>query len=124
MLVNDAYSEVDSGEASVGTILRLGFPRKEEGRAPDEAEQRPRRSTEEDRRELRAVRIPPTFATLFSEAVGDPIALSAILSHANLKTVMKYCHPRESHTAKAMERYVESMTPKVVEEKKAQAAVN
>ncbi len=50
-----------------------------------------------------------TFATRFGEAVGDPIALAAILGHANLKTVMKYCHPRESHTAKAMERYIGSI---------------
>jgi len=46
-----------------------------------------------------------TFATRFGEAVGNPIALAAILGHADLKTVMKYCHVRESHTAKAMEIY-------------------
>ena len=50
-----------------------------------------------------------TFATRFGEAVGDPIALSAILGHANLKTVMKYCHTRESHTAKAMTKYIGSL---------------
>lgn len=50
-----------------------------------------------------------TFATRFGEAVGDPIALAAILGHANLKTVMKYCHPRESHTAKAMQAYIVSL---------------
>ena len=50
-----------------------------------------------------------TFATRFGEAVGDPIALAAILGHANLKTVMKYCHTRESHTATAMQRYIGSL---------------
>ena len=50
-----------------------------------------------------------TFATRFGEAVGDPIALAAILGHANLRTVMKYCHPRDSHTASAMERYLASL---------------
>jgi len=49
------------------------------------------------------------FATRFGEAFGDPIALSTILGHANLKTVMKYCHPRESHTAKAMQTYIGSL---------------
>lgn len=56
-----------------------------------------------------------TFATRFGEAVGDPIALSAILGHANLKTVMKYCHPRESHTAKAMETYIGSLMSRPLE---------
>ena len=51
-----------------------------------------------------------TFATRFGEAVGDPIALATILGHANLKTVMKYCHPRESHTAKAMETFIGSLS--------------
>ncbi len=51
-----------------------------------------------------------TFATRFGEAVGDPIALAAILGHADLKTVMRYCHTRESHTAKAMEKYIGSLT--------------
>ena len=50
-----------------------------------------------------------TFATRFGEAVGDPIALATILGHANLKTVMRYCHPRESHTAKAMQTYIGSI---------------
>jgi integrase len=51
-----------------------------------------------------------TFATRFGEAVGDPIALATILGHANLKTVMRYCHPRESHTTKGMERYILSLS--------------
>lgn len=50
-----------------------------------------------------------TFATRFGEAVGDPIALAAILGHADLKTVMKYCHVRESHTSKAMGQYIGSL---------------
>ena len=51
-----------------------------------------------------------TFATRFGQAVGDPIAFATILGHTNLKTVMKYCHPRESHTAKAMEKVIRSLT--------------
>ena len=47
-----------------------------------------------------------TFATRFGEAIGDPIALAAILGHANLRTVMKYRHTRESHTAKGMEKFI------------------
>ena len=58
-----------------------------------------------------------TFATRFGEAVGDPIALATILGHANLKTVMRYCHPRESHTTKAMEKYIGSMGGKPAEVK-------
>ena len=58
-----------------------------------------------------------TFATRFGEAVGDPIALATILGHANLKTVMRYCHPRESHTAKAMQTYISSITGQPVEAK-------
>ena len=54
-----------------------------------------------------------TFATRFGEAVGDPIALATILGHSNLKTVMKYCHPHESHTAKAMEKYIGSFAKPV-----------
>ena len=66
-----------------------------------------------------------TFATRFGEAVGDPIALAAILGHANLKIVMKYCHTRESHTAKAMQTYF-GATAAQPEEPRAQmaAAVN
>ena len=45
-------------------------------------------------------------------------------AHANLKTVMKYCRPQESHTARAMERYVESMAPKASEEKKVLAGAS
>ena len=56
-----------------------------------------------------------TFATRFGEAVGDPIALAAILGHANLRTVMKYCHPRDSHTASAMERYLASLVKRAAE---------
>jgi integrase len=51
------------------------------------------------------------FATRFGEAVGEPIALATILGHSNLRTVMKYCHPRESHTAKAMERFIAAQLP-------------
>jgi hypothetical protein len=40
--------------------------------------------------------------------VGDPIALARILGHANLKMVMKYCHPKETHTAAAMKKYIGS----------------
>jgi len=47
-----------------------------------------------------------TFATRFGEAVGDPIALATILGHANLRAVMKYCHPQTTHTAKAMEKFI------------------
>jgi integrase len=50
-----------------------------------------------------------TFATRFGEKVGDPIALAAILGHANLKMVMRYCHPQDSHTAKAMQAYIHSL---------------
>jgi integrase len=50
-----------------------------------------------------------TFATRFGEAVGDPIALATILGHANLKMVMRYCHPQDSHTAKAMQTYIGSL---------------
>jgi integrase len=46
-----------------------------------------------------------TFATRFGEKVGDPIALARILGHSDLRSVMKYCHPQESHTAGAMRRY-------------------
>jgi len=62
-------------------------------------------------------------ATRFGEAVGDPIAPSAILGHANLKTVMRYCHPRESHTAKAMQTYIGSMEA-VVDAQHAAASLN
>ena len=51
-----------------------------------------------------------TFATRFGEAVGDPITLAAILGHANLKMVMKYCHTRESHTAAAMKKFIASQS--------------
>jgi hypothetical protein len=33
------------------------------------------------------------FATRIGEAVGDPIALAAILGNANLKAVMEHCYP-------------------------------
>ena len=59
-----------------------------------------------------------TFATRFGEAVGDPLALATILGHGNLKTVMNYCHVRESHTTKAMEKFIGSF-----EEPKVQASV-
>ena len=49
-----------------------------------------------------------TFATRFGEAVGDPIALAAILGHADLKCVLKYCHVREAHTVAAMKKYITS----------------
>jgi integrase len=49
-----------------------------------------------------------TFATRFGEIVGDAMALATILGHANLRTVMKYCHPQASHTAKAMEKFIAS----------------
>ena len=66
-----------------------------------------------------------TFATRFGEAVGDPIALAAILGHANLRTVMKYCHPRDSHTASAMERYIASLVKHAAESKsEAAGAIN
>ena len=32
-------------------------------------------------------------------------ALAAILGHADLRTVMKYCHPQETYTAGAMRKY-------------------
>jgi hypothetical protein len=35
-------------------------------------------------------------------------ALATILGHANLRTVMKYCHPQATHTAKAMEKFIGS----------------
>ena len=55
-----------------------------------------------------------TLATQFGEAVGDPLALATILGHGNLKTVMNYCHVRESHTTKAMEKFIGSFEkPKV-----------
>ena len=41
--------------------------------------------------------------------------MATILGHGNLKTVMKYCHPRESHTAKAMQAYIGSMGGQLVE---------
>jgi integrase len=49
-----------------------------------------------------------TFATRFGESVGDPIALAAILGHSpsSLKLVMKYCHPQQSHTDAAMQKYI------------------
>src|SRR5262249_43787537 len=65
-----------------------------------------------------------TFATRFGEAVGDPIALATILGHANLKTVMKYCHTRESHTAKAMQAYIGSFSEKPAETVPTQASVH
>lgn len=65
-----------------------------------------------------------TFATRFGEAVGDPIALATILGHANLKTVMKYCHPRESHTAKAMQAYIGSLPENKSETQARLPAVN
>ena len=65
-----------------------------------------------------------TFATRFGEAVGDPIALATILGHANLKTVMKYCHPRESHTAKAMERYIGTMAGETKDKAQTAGSVN
>jgi len=65
-----------------------------------------------------------TFATRFGEAVGDPVALAAILGHADLKTVMKYCHTRESHTAKAMERYIGSLSAAGPSPVKAAGSVN
>ena len=47
-----------------------------------------------------------TFATRFGEAVGDPLALAAILGHSSLKIVMDYCHTQESHTAGAMQKFI------------------
>jgi integrase len=48
-----------------------------------------------------------TFATRFGETVGHPIA-ATILGHVNLRTVMKYCHPQATRTAKAMEKFIGS----------------
>jgi hypothetical protein len=31
---------------------------------------------------------------------------ATILGHANLRTVIKYCHPQATHTAKAMEKFI------------------
>lgn len=45
---------------------------------------------------------------MIGEAVSDPLALATILGHGNLKTVMNYCHVRESHTTKAMEKFIVS----------------
>jgi integrase len=46
-----------------------------------------------------------TFATRFGQTVGDPFALARILGHADLRTVMKYCHTQDAHTAEAMRKY-------------------
>ena len=43
---------------------------------------------------------------LGSEADGNPIVLATIPGHTNLKTVIRYCHPRQSTTAKAMQTYI------------------
>ena len=39
-----------------------------------------------------------TFATRFGERVGDVLALTRILGHADLKMVLRYCHTTEAHT--------------------------
>lgn len=44
-----------------------------------------------------------------TELKTDPLTLAAIMGHANLRTIMRYVHPDQSHQKQAMERYAAAM---------------
>lgn len=54
-----------------------------------------------------------TFGTrMATEAKIDPFTLAAIMGHANLRTIMRYVHPRQEEKKRAMEKYESAMKRK------------
>ena len=54
-----------------------------------------------------------TFATLHTENQTDVVTLASLLGHKNLKMIMRYAHPSESHKAEAIRRMEERVAKAV-----------